>query len=816
MIHDKPADFLSLHKNVQYYNTHKTECNLDRELRVISKEAFTLGNLALATDTEIPALIFQKIQEYYSGNARDNKWLNLLKKDIKQIASDQEAIPIDNSLLGKVEQEGKQILSFLKHGTLDYQVSDTLNQISSLQEKPLQKLHSVDWLNQGILNVATLFDQDLADENGAIRFNLYNVISAPDNIAIIPKTIFTAEVEDRLQRWLRDMEIFEQKESGFVVLIPKVLLRKDSMENSLASLGLNPTQLSPTTIQNVFHNFKNEKATIDQWEAIWSPSSPLKKRWFFSGHGMSEYEDKAIKIAGLNESHFSKLSQVIQNQNTEIAIFETCHGGRTLPEVQNKYFAQGGFSVLSWSRIDSPTFADHFDFHSLWHGIHDYIKNSSHEQKALDSLQPLMNQYMQSLPEFKSTHIADYEKQPRILPAHSSASPTGFKAIQSKYTKDVFPIGQLELREAQLKAQKAYSQEMIRAVIDIPEDKTKVELSTPYLDIQLNIKSSKTLLKSMIPGNAQYYIDHLIFKAGNANNYFSLLLSERTKTRSHSGFFIHQLETPKEKLTDITIYVTPEGGEVVYYDEKTKTYQLLQFSKDRGSQSKQITVEEFREKAMKALISTFPSEEAVFYSTGGQEDRMAVFDQIFKQIFSTKNSEEIAPLKTFARKVLLNENPSSWIEEITALPIPFQSIATLMVLVKAKEPSFYEECSLRGLINAQNRRYKPSPEDKKDKIYPLLIQKGIFTNKDKEDLLQARAIPMFENSYDSSSLQYKGLLALVMNTDFNQALEAIEMCKRFCVWGVLGARDFPSMKKAMLGALALAKILHKLLPNSFP
>jgi replicative superfamily II helicase len=146
-----PSDYLSLHRNIQYYNTHKKDCVLDKDLSVLSRES----SAALEAESQIPERIFKKIQEYYTGNVRDDKWINLLKKDIQQILNSS-----NDKRIGKAK--------------------GVLNQIQALQQKTLGSLQPIDWLKQGILNVSSLFDQDAPDRNGTSQIKMYDALCSPD------------------------------------------------------------------------------------------------------------------------------------------------------------------------------------------------------------------------------------------------------------------------------------------------------------------------------------------------------------------------------------------------------------------------------------------------------------------------------------------------------------------------------------------------------------------------------------------------------------------------------------------------------------
>ncbi len=85
MIHNSPSDFLSLHQNIQYYNSHKECCSLDRDLNVMDKTEIS-GVSHRIFEGKIPDLILKKTKEFYAGADRDDKWLKLIKKDIAHLA----------------------------------------------------------------------------------------------------------------------------------------------------------------------------------------------------------------------------------------------------------------------------------------------------------------------------------------------------------------------------------------------------------------------------------------------------------------------------------------------------------------------------------------------------------------------------------------------------------------------------------------------------------------------------------------------------------------------------------------------------------
>jgi hypothetical protein len=145
MIFNSPLDLLSLHKNIQYYNTHKKSCSLDSKLNVINKSEMKELN------KDIPEQIFKCIKEYYTASRHDDKWLKLIKNDIYKLEID------STDIINKI---------------------DLLQQITPKGPKP------VDWLKLGILNVFSVFDLDAADDNGSMRKRLYYAIRSPDNLLV--------------------------------------------------------------------------------------------------------------------------------------------------------------------------------------------------------------------------------------------------------------------------------------------------------------------------------------------------------------------------------------------------------------------------------------------------------------------------------------------------------------------------------------------------------------------------------------------------------------------------------------------------------
>lgn len=104
MIHHSPSNFLSLRKNIQYFNSHKDTCFLDTNLNVIDKHSAEVIN-RISVD-EITHLIFNKIQEFYSGTLRDDNWIKLIKNDIKQL--DSQESPIASKMIVKIENLQQQ------------------------------------------------------------------------------------------------------------------------------------------------------------------------------------------------------------------------------------------------------------------------------------------------------------------------------------------------------------------------------------------------------------------------------------------------------------------------------------------------------------------------------------------------------------------------------------------------------------------------------------------------------------------------------------------------------------------------------------
>lgn len=127
MICNSPEDFLSLHRNIQYYNTHRGACFIDGDLNVVNNTVVVSNKLL-----NITKLIFNKVQEFYDGSHRDDKWLQLVKAD-----------------LAKLDISG---------------ISECISKIDHLQKTTPKGPKPVDWLKLGILNVVTIFDDALASD----------------------------------------------------------------------------------------------------------------------------------------------------------------------------------------------------------------------------------------------------------------------------------------------------------------------------------------------------------------------------------------------------------------------------------------------------------------------------------------------------------------------------------------------------------------------------------------------------------------------------------------------------------------------------
>ena len=76
-----------------------------------------------------------------------------------------------------------------------------------------------------------------------------------------------------------------EKDSGFLVFIPKKLLKNpEDLPSSLRHLDLDPEQLKPVTLDDIYAEGKDQKSPkIERWEDLWSQNCQLKKRWFFVG-----------------------------------------------------------------------------------------------------------------------------------------------------------------------------------------------------------------------------------------------------------------------------------------------------------------------------------------------------------------------------------------------------------------------------------------------------------------------------------------------------------------------------------------------------
>ena len=305
-------------------------------------------------------------------------------------------------------------------------------------QKPLFKgPKPIDWMKLGILNEVTVFDQDAPDHNGAMRSSLYSALRSPDNLIIMPKTVFTKGPKDR---WIKHIQgqnwvMLEQKGSGFLVCMPKnFLINPEDMKASIQHLDLNPDQLDQVTLDDIYtQNAKQKRPTVEQWEALWSGSLLLKKRWCFIGHGLSNgdktsHRDEDTYIAALQKPNFHKLILALKKHANQFIVFDSCHIGRTLPESQRQFFSECHFPIYLNGRIDTPTSVFDLDYSFFWVGVHDFLKNPSRGSKTSKAFSKHLRDYRKEFPEFEPCKgFGLYINQPALLSPHSAGIPMGFK-----------------------------------------------------------------------------------------------------------------------------------------------------------------------------------------------------------------------------------------------------------------------------------------------------------------------------------------------------------------------------------------------------
>ena len=706
MIHNSPNDFLSLHKNIQYFNTHKEECFLDNNLNIIDKASSGEADNKVSVN-EIPGLIFKKIQELYTGTSRDDKWLKLIKNDILQLDSR------------------------LSHITSKIGV-----EIDSWQQKDPKGLQPVDWVKEGILNVVTILDQDIPDDNGAMKYVLYSAIRSPDNLIIIPKTVFTEVSKEMWKQYIayQNLVLLEQKASGFLVFVPKNLCKGSDLTSSLAHLDLDPDQLTPVTFDDIYKNPKGERPKIEQWERLWSSSSHLKKRWHIAGHGQSENNDgKSTSIVALNIPHFSQLLKAIKKQKTEFVSFESCHIARTIPEKQLEFIPEGEFPVLIWGRNDEPSHSHHPNLSLFWMGIQNYLKNDFKSKKIETSLDEFMNNYNKDLPEFngKSTSC-DYENQPLVLPIHSKNSPVGFKSPQGPHTKNVISIYYNDVRGAQLASQKSiHWKEAKPNEIIIPLKKESVELYPPVVENTLRLKHEKVNFKSMIPGNAHHYIQKVILEKGKSEDFFKSIVQDYSHRRMNNskGLFIGTLETSEGLLKNTSILMTPKNSRISYFDNTSGKFRVANLSSSGGEMTwEDATKEEMVLSIAQFLVHSFPSSETVHLATGGQSDRMNAFEYVMQELSPIIGDTD--PFKKFhfcISALLFNTIDSSFFCELEGLTKNLQSLVIQLLFETQQDIQILKEICRKGWIDENNYKLVQNLTDKdKSELYDLLTEKGVI------------------------------------------------------------------------------------------
>lgn len=696
MICNAPQDFLSLHTNLQYYLTHKDACDLDTHLNVIEKTS-EISNKIL--DTDILELIYSYAKEYYVGSSRDDQWIKLVKKDVKNL-----------------KLEG---------------VAEIIHKIDLLQKNTPKGPKRIDWLKQGVMNIVTVFDQDAFDSNGAMKYDLYGALHSKDNILITSKRCFLCNTsKGRWDEYLKkqDLMMLEQKDSGFLVFIPKnLLVNSGDWKASLKHLDIDPEQLNPVTLEEIYAK-GGPQPNIDQWSALWTKSPQLKKRWYFAGHGSSNKNkqarmDEKTFLVALKEPEFKKMIDVVKAQKPEFICFNSCYIGRTIPESQRQLFSDCNFPVVLDGRIDKSTIAIHLDFSLFWLGIHEYLKEYSQSTRTAVALENHLNHYRKELPEFKaSDNFALYVNQPALLSPHGKECPFGFKTVTGPHTQNVLTISLTDVRKAQLG----------QSEIVVPAEKNIVEIYPPVIEIPIRFKEAKIALHSMIPGKAHHFIQKMIFEKGTASDFFDSNVAGYEGSKAPKGIFIESLVTEKEQLKDVCILLGEQDTTISYVDSASGEPKIIRHCFGKVSEKK-TTHEERWWTIIQTLFQTMPEfPEVVFDATGGQADAWDLFQKV-KDTFKLKGFDpmQLEPVYAFLKALMLNQTNFDYVNQIGRAPKGMQDFMFNLLVEKKRELPLFKQLVEKGYINQNNcRLVKNLPENDRLEIFGILIEQNILTEKE--------------------------------------------------------------------------------------
>lgn len=594
----------------------------DPSIKDNSKCANLLKNI---TESLISLDKFSK-ERGHDPQAIDTKTISVLKKLERQVGINHVQLGADKAASIQVKLKEAQGLFAPPSLTLE-------------KERP--KTPSVD------MNLAFMCDLDAPDHNGAIASAVINGLRSKVpfvttrslllgvNINEKVKTLNSLNIERLILENAAGWTIFqENSEHGeeFLVFVPKPTAGEKEAAELLKSLDFKGDGTLKKITARQALTPPIAKAQIDSFFNLFTDSPTKSKLIYIGGHG------GVGSPAGLSKENYEKYLQFMKKQNCLGMSVCSCYSGGQSTLIHTKqakaeYLAKENtyyrgspevqalkFPVIMRSIGDFPTFSGQeaeADFSAYFSELSQYLESGSGE--TIPALLDAVNRAEKG----KNKTVVNLSQ---VFFPSDEDSPAGFRPIGEGNESYSLTYNRLQ-GERILMKQNASDAKGI-----VCENKQLLELHPLLVNCPMVFQGKNPILLSMIPGNAQHYIEKIQLAEGDIKSFLGEVADFYiTNTIGvNKAFYIGELKDEVgQKTQQVTVFLKEGGFSCVF--SQNDTYYYWDGTADKWGFPRPISALQYALTLDSILENTKPDVEAVRSQTGGQQDQKQ-FENSLKKI----------------------------------------------------------------------------------------------------------------------------------------------------------------------------------------
>lgn len=477
-------------------------------------------------------------------------------------------------------------------------------------------------INSSPVIFLNILDIDFPDENGTLMENVIQRLKEDCPIITTRSIINAAGLdENKKDKFLRlkehliecqtKWEIFLKDE--FVIFLPKNLFAKGKSPKRLFSLDLNiDADLHRTDVKEILTK-RREKAQLTGFFSLFSEEPSVRKLFFLNGHGLTR-----TGIGGFSIGSYRKFLDFLTQNNTAGLAVQTCYAGGI-----NAFVHQKGKNNEDVN-LKFPVFLQsigEFGTRGNQHAEKDMRSFMNDVVGCMDTYGGLNKTTLRSsLKKCEKGLKKLWNNEIQVHLPHHPSAPLGFRPIGEVDYRLFLDVP--EVRRAQLNLAKT------------PEKTSLIEvercnfIQMLALDAPLTVKIKKGIpvLLSLIPGNGQHMLDHLVLKNYTLEQFIEAnRLAYQKIGKVQKAFFINRLTTKEECVEGFVLFASSTNFNCLYKNEK----ECYTFGK--GKSPACSTPFSYAIEWHKMVQLSSINDEAVRVSTGGQECKYAFNDQLKKR-----------------------------------------------------------------------------------------------------------------------------------------------------------------------------------------